>query len=370
MGNFLKKNWFVALIAVIFAGISIFYIYDTNKGKLKGKQVNGEDVVYEINGEDVTAAKFYDDLYKTGGSNALLTLFERAVADAGIETTNEIKDTAALQARQVISNFQNSYGSDYQQYLDSALAETGYTDLEEYLITVQKLDRVSADYAKANFNDLKIRQISYILVKFEDSENITEEPTEDEAARMKAVDDALASGTFADAAIAHSEDESTAPNGGVLGVIDKNATTLDSAFLEAALALKEGETSDWVRSENFGYFRIMATAATPETLEANNPDEDPYLSLVESYDSTLQANAIWAKAQELGVDFKGNTELESEIKSALGIAEETEEEEVKPEETAVPEEPAEEGSEETDEKTDEETSEEGGEEDASADKGE
>jgi foldase protein PrsA len=336
MGNFLKKNWFVLLVALIFAGISIFYIYDTNKGKLKGKNVNGEDVVYEINGEDVTASMFYDDLYKTGGKDAVLTLFQRAVADAGIETTNEIKDTAAAQAKQVIANFQNSYGSDYQTYLDSALAETGYTDLEEYLITVQKLDMVSAEYAKAHFDDLRIRQISYILVKFTDSDNVTAEPTEDEAARMKAVDDALASGTFADAAIAHSEDDSTASTGGVLGVIDKNASNLDAAFLEAALALKEGETSDWVRSENFGYFRIMCTAATAETLEANNTDVDPYLQLVQSYDTSLENNAIWAKAQELGVDFKNNADLEKEIKDALGITEASAE----PEETAAPEETA------------------------------
>ena len=30
MGKFLKKNWFVALIIVIFACISVYYIYDTN----------------------------------------------------------------------------------------------------------------------------------------------------------------------------------------------------------------------------------------------------------------------------------------------------------------------------------------------------
>ena len=338
MGKFLKKNWFVLLVCIAFAGISIFYIYDTNKGKLPGKQANGEDVVYEINGEDITASKFYDDLYRSDGTNAAVALFERAVADAGIETTNEIKDTAAAQAKQVISNFQSSYGSDYEAYLKSALAETGYTDLEDYLITVQKLNMVTAEYAKASFDDLKIRQISYILVKFTDSSNITDEPTEDEAARMKAVDEALESGTFADAAIALSEDTSTAPSGGNLGVIDKNASSLDTAFLDASLALKEGEVSDWVRSENFGYFRIMCTAATQETLEANNTDSDPYLSLVESYDTTLESNAVWAKAQALGMSFT-DSELESVIRNALGIAEETEPEATaEPEETAAPEE--------------------------------
>ena len=72
MLNFLKKNWFVGLIVLVFTGFSIFYIYDTNKGKLKGKTVNGEDVVYSINDEDVTISQFYDDLYKKNGTDSYL----------------------------------------------------------------------------------------------------------------------------------------------------------------------------------------------------------------------------------------------------------------------------------------------------------
>ena len=61
MGKFLKKNWFVVLVATLFIGVVGYYIYDTNKGKLKGKKANGEDVVYEItksmweNISDITA---------------------------------------------------------------------------------------------------------------------------------------------------------------------------------------------------------------------------------------------------------------------------------------------------------------------------
>ena len=65
MGKFLKKNWFVVLVATLFIGVVGYYIYDTNKGKLKGKKANGEDVVYEINGNDTTASAFYDELYSS-----------------------------------------------------------------------------------------------------------------------------------------------------------------------------------------------------------------------------------------------------------------------------------------------------------------
>ena len=326
MSDFFKKNWFVVLIALIFACISTFYIYDTNKGKLKGKTANGEDVVYSItnpNGEvtDVTISDYYDELYKAKSPDALVILFERAVANAGVDTTNEMKDNAAAQASAIIQNYQTQYGSLYEEYLNAALAETGYSDLEEYLIVSQKINKLSADYAKKNFTDLKIREISYILIQHEDPENVGQEPSEDEQARMDAVDEFLLSGkTFAEAAAEFSEDSSTAESGGVLGVIDTNTTSLDNAFFEASMALNEGEVSEWVHSTNFGYFKIMCNASTQETLEANYTEEDPYEALTTTYDTTLSSLAIWEKAEELGIDFKGDANLESLIKESLGIA--------------------------------------------------
>jgi len=325
MGKFLKKNWFVMLVVAVFLAISVYYIYDTNKGKLKGKQTNGEDVVYSIDDNDTTASEFYAPLFRTNGSSAELTLFKRAIADASISTTNEIKDAAAKQAESIIANYKNSYGNNYEAKLLSDMSSTGYTDLEEYLIQQQKVNQLTAEYAKEHFDELKIRQVSYILIKFTDRNNPTAEPTEDEAARMKAVDDELAAGDdFATVASKHSEDTSTSVNGGVLGVIDKNTSTLDAAFLEASLALNEGEVSKWVRSSNFGYFKIIANATTQAKLEEVAGD-NPYLTLVQNYDTTLSNQALWAKAEELGIDFKGNDELENSIKKAMGIKTESEE---------------------------------------------
>ncbi|MCI5723800.1 MAG: peptidylprolyl isomerase [Erysipelotrichaceae bacterium] len=321
MGKFLKKNWFVMLVVAIFIVISTYYIYDTNKGKLKGKKVNGEDVVYSIGDNDTTASEFYDTLFKTNGSSAELALFRRTVADASISTTNEIKDSAAKQAESIISNYRTSYGNNYETKLQSDLAATGYTDLEEYLIQQQKVNQLTAEYAQKHFDELKIRQISYILIKFTDTTNPSAEPTEDEAARMKAVDDELAAGdSFADVASRHSEDTSTSVNGGLLGVIDKNTSTLDATFLETSLALNEGEVSQWVRSSSFGYFKIIANATTQSKLEELSGDDNPYLTLVQNYDTSLADKALWDKAQELGVDFKGNTELENSIKKSLGVS--------------------------------------------------
>ena len=336
MSSFIKKNWFVSLLVVVFAAVSVYYIYDTNKGKLKGKTSNGEDVVYSIGDKDVTASEFYDELFEGNGTSVLYQSFIKAVSEQSVETTDKMKEDAAAQANSVISNYASNYPSNYREMLDSqlkSLGYKGYDDLQTYLIDYYKQMQITADYADAHFDDLKIRRISYILVKFDDGDSGEGTPTEDEKKRMDAVDAAFAEGkSFADVAKEFSEDASTASSGGVLGTVDTNTTTLDASFLDGALALKEGEISDWIYSSNFGYFRIMNNASTPESLlkvfrEQNSiPEEtevsssDLYSSLLSSYDTTLADRALWEKGQELGLTFE-DAEQEAKMKSMLGIEE-------------------------------------------------
>ena len=332
MSSFVKKNWFVSLLIVLFAVITVYYIYDTNKGKLKGKTSNGEGVVYSISDTDVTASMFYDDLYKSSGTTALAQAFTRAVADQGAETTEIMESNAKAQASSIISNYMSSYPSSYKEVLDSslkALGYSGYDDLEKYLLNYYKQNEIITQYASSHFDDLKIRNISYLLVKFEDGDSGEGTPTEDEQARMDAVDEAIKNGTsFPDLAKEFSEDPSTSEEGGVLGTVDVNTSTLDKAFLDAALKLKEGETSDWVYSSNFGYFRIHCNAASEESLinaykEQNDIVEgmevtlsEVYESLLDSYDTSLAGKALYEKGQELGITFT-DPDMEAKLKQYM-----------------------------------------------------
>ena len=98
MGSFLKKNWFICVLVVALAGVSGYYIYDTSKDKLRGKKSNGEDVVYQINDDDVTASEFYDQMYADSGVSALYHAVLRQVVDQTVDTTDEMKTNAASQA--------------------------------------------------------------------------------------------------------------------------------------------------------------------------------------------------------------------------------------------------------------------------------
>ena len=333
MNNFVKKNWFVCLLIVLFAGISVFYIYDTNKGKLKGKTANGEGVVYSVGDTDVTATDFYNSMYESNGPAALFQKIATTVADKSVETTDAMKENAKTQAESVISNYATNYPTNYRQMLDSQLVSLGYSGmdgLEDYLVNVFKQTELTAQYVKDHFDELQVRNISYILVRFENGDSGEGTPTEDEQNRMAAVDHGLETGTFEETATALSEDPSSAPNGGVLGTLDVNTTSLDSAFQEAALGLKEGEVSEWVYSSNFGYFRIKCNASTHEgmakayreqnslTEDVEVSDGDVYSSLLNTYDTTLTNKVIWEKAEELGLTFP-DPEVEKAVRAYAGM---------------------------------------------------
>ena len=94
-------------------------------------------------------------------------------------------------------------------------------------------------------------------------------------------------------------------------MIDKNSNiVLNQGFYDAAMAMSEGQVSDWIHVDMYGDFKIYCMASTPETLESNQDIKDPYLNLVKNYDLTLQGPAMWKKAQEYNIDFHGDSALE------------------------------------------------------------
>ena len=85
-------------------------------------------------------------------------------------------------------------------------------------------------------------------------------------------------------------------------------------FLSVALALNEGETSDWVKTQ-YGYHLIRVDSTQLDSLK----EYQEFYSAILSNDTTLELNIIWNKAVELNVDFMGNEELKAELLKYMGI---------------------------------------------------
>ncbi|MCF0109401.1 MAG: peptidylprolyl isomerase [Erysipelotrichaceae bacterium] len=321
MKDFFKKYGVLTLITCFLVGIIGYYAYETNKDKIPGKKVNGEDVVYSVNGIDVTADQLYEKMYQSGGTTALAMMFENAVLDQAVETTDDMKTLADQNYDSIVYNYQNNYGNDYEAYLLSALNSLGYSKLEDlktYLINQSKVTKLADEYLTNHpevFEEYAAENhphiLSHILVKMEDPEN----PTDEEKAKMASVDAALAEGKSFGEVAAEFSDDTSAANQGSLGMSDDN-TSYVPEFLEAASKLKAGETSEWTKTD-YGYHLIHCDADDYDTLKADGTLLSTMLTTITDF----RAKVLMEKAEELGIDFKDNAELETALKKYMGLEE-------------------------------------------------
>ena len=237
----LKKQWFVVLIALIFTSFAIYYIYDTNKGKLPGKSIDGKDVVATIGEQTITADDLYEGLDKTMSGSVASVYFSRYVADQSVETTDALKEEAKTNAEGYRSYVEQTYGTATDDMIAASLKQLNFDSLEDYFLIEAKKTKLYQDYYDKHLEELfqplceekNGRVLSHILIKMDDAEN----PTEEELAKIEKVDAALAEGEdFGDVAEKYSDD-SSASDGGLLGYSDDD-TSYVTAFKETAATLK------------------------------------------------------------------------------------------------------------------------------------
>lgn len=325
MAKFLKENWFVAIVAVFFIGVAIFFTYDQNKDKLPGKSVGGKQVVFSVDDTNYTADDLYDRLSSDYYESRVFLSFQKALLDEATKNDKDIETNVKTQYQQTLQYYQSQYGYDEEYLNQIARYYYGYDTFYDYMLYSNKSMSVFKDYIKTNIADLLTdekkaelnpRIVSYVVIAMDDPAN----PTAEESSKLKAVQDAWASDTytaenFGDFAAAYSQDGNAA-NKGVFGYIDTKTTGIDETFLNTALSLKDGEVSEWVYSEQFGYFLIKCdTSDTAALLE-----EDDFVSEVLNMNEGLQNKVMWQKAEELGVSY-GDEEVEKIIKDHMNVNE-------------------------------------------------
>ncbi len=307
MKEFLKQNWFVAVIALFFIGISIYYAYDQNKDNLPNKVVDGKDVVFSVDDTNFTADELYDELYKTYGKSELFLKFYMGVIDANVEETEELKSQINNAVTQTVSYYTNYYGYGLDYLNQLAKYYYGYPDFPSYVEYQIKAEKLYSGYIKEHAQEYVTeefiakhspRVISYCLIKFDDPKN----PTAEETSRLNAAQQAWTNEysveKFAEFAMKYSEDASTAGDGGLLGYVDDNSSLVD-AFLKAALDLEEGQVSEWIFDENYGYFLIKCDSKNYEDY-ATDPN---FLSTVLTDNANLANEIVWKYAQGANITF-------------------------------------------------------------------
>jgi len=322
MKDFIKKNWFLVVIAVLLLAFVIYYAATqktTTKVTKTAKQENGNYLVYASDSHSLTADSLYDSLYENYGTYTAYSQFAKAVTDAAVETTEEL----------------NSYASNYATYalaqndeatILSALKQQGYdkiTDLTNYYLIALKQSKLMSDYFTTNYDkyapayikQVNPRKISHILVKVADVKSETDKDgkttytanmTEDEKTKLHNVEESLKTKTFAEVAKEYSDDGS-ASNGGLLGIYDDNTKTqFVKEFYEAAFAQELGKVGEPVLSQ-YGYHIILAEEPTKDELLADST----FMNNLMSNYQYASVKCIKQKADELG--FKINNKDLSDL---------------------------------------------------------
>ena len=326
----LKKYWFPGLIAILlFVFVIVFAVNSASNREVvkEPHQVDGNYIIYSINGENYTADELYEDLKPVYSLNTAYTEFEKMVCDAAIKTTSDMQTLATNNAQYVLST--NDKAQLEAQM--NALGFDGIEGLDDYFLFILKSQQLRTDYLKAHEEDIvkpfmeknDPKYISHILVRVADVKKTTNEdgtytleanPTAEETAKVEAIKEALKTQSFAEVAKQYSDDGS-AQNGGLLGYFDNTNQQFVKEFADASRALKAGEVSDVVLSE-FGYHFIMA-----ESKELADLYLDPaFNDSIYKSEKSLYYKPLIEKAEELNIKVT-DADVWADLQTAFGLNE-------------------------------------------------
>ncbi len=249
------------------------------------KLKDGKEVVAKLDGKDFTADDLYAELKKQGGTNVLVNLIDEFIVSKEIKDDEEALKYADSQ----IATLKAQYES-YEEDFDTALTNAGYKNLDEFKKVIAldfKKNKVAEDYIKTTFSDKEIEEyyknniygemtVRYILIKPDVKDDMTaEEKTE---AEDQALDEAkdiikkLKKGEkFEDLAKEHSDDSTTAKDGGLYSGFQKNDVVEE--FWNASVNLKDGEYTTTPVKSSYGYFVILRVKQDEKPKKEDVKDE-------------------------------------------------------------------------------------------------
>lgn len=329
MAEILKKNWFVVLIAVLLCGFAIYYVWDTTKDFVKGKSVDGKDVIASIDNYDLTADDLYGEIERFSVSQ-LYYRFRNAVIEQTVtEETDEMKENADKLKENLEAQAQSSSSYSADELISNMLESVGLEsdELDRFCILAQKESVMQRDYVEKNYDTLmKDVKNAHIISLIEISVSDADALSDDESETKEKIDAALKKGTaFADVAADYTQSTQTDENG-LYGYVDSEteaSSTLTDDMLKAALALKEGETSSWIKvSGDSGdkLVLIYADVVGKDNIKASK-DSDVWSSLVSaliSRNSTLSSEILFDAADQLEITFTDDTML-SRLRTYAGL---------------------------------------------------
>lgn len=262
-----KIKTILICVGMVVIGIGIGFLI--KRPTVIPKLENGEEILAKIDGKDFTASDLYKELKKQGGSTVMLSLIDDYIANIEITDNKDAIDYA----ESYLSNLKAQYEM-YNYNFEEALTNAGYSTEKDFIDAVAKdhmLTLAAEKYIKNNkISDKEIKDyynsdiygsmhVRYILVKPEHTDDMSDEEVKkaEETAlkEAKEVIKKLDNGEkFEDLAKKHSDDSSTASQGGLFDGFTKNDVVEE--FWNASVNLEDKKYTKEPVKSSYGYFVI------------------------------------------------------------------------------------------------------------------
>lgn len=254
----------------------------TGCGNSKTVKEDGKYVVASLSKNKKDKNIFADDIFKdiTNTNSGKSVYFEavlQQLMDDKFPIDSDMKTDANRTVDQIKTYYENQYGDNAEEQLNTILSSSGYSSLDAYreaMVKAYQKSNFLLDYVKKNFDktfddyytQASPREASIIKVAMADVEN----PTETESTKLNEVTALISSSkSFGDIAKDYSDDTTTKMNKGGLGVVD-STTGISNIYGKDVetkiLALNPGETSEVIKG-NDGYYFVCVTSTDKEAIK-------------------------------------------------------------------------------------------------------
>ena len=280
---------------------------------------NGKDVIASINNQNILADDIYKSLMTNAGSQGTVFAFLLdELVNEKFPVTSDMKENANDMIKNIESTYDTQYGDEADTQLESALASSGYKNMDDYkqdiIYSLQRaefLKKYVKDHYDEVFDDYYTqaspRYISLIKVSMTDVEN----PTDAEKSKLDEIKSLLKTDkSFDDIASDYSDDDSKSAKGNI-GIVDKTSTTLSSTYgndvYDKAMALQPNEVSDAIKG-NDGYYILKCTGNDKAKIkeELKSVDVDSPLLVYDEYMTYLAYQTYDIKIEDKSIESQIN----------------------------------------------------------------
>lgn len=296
-----------ALALALVAGIA------TGSQGSKAPIKDGSNVVYESEYGQLSAREYYKLMVDNQQELVIYSKFEKDVLSS-FEKDKETVESAQARTKMAKENLDE----ENMKKMDDELRTMGYDGIDELQLFYENMiyrDRVASTYVQENLDALfpnyekehKPRLVSHILIKVEDTDNVTTE----EQAKLDSIKKRILDGEDFKTVAKEVSDDNSKEAGGYLGLMDKN-TPFITSFLEAALAQEAGQIYDWVPSE-YGFHLILVDSTESEQLKL----ETDLPMLIVSAEAQVSVTVMTKIIQDSGIEFV-DKDFEKKILDIMG----------------------------------------------------